>query len=120
MPRIGESATVSPPWCSPNSGDRVTVGTFANFRIAIDNEFRGEFAYVQYRRWGLLQLWEGGRYKTGAPKRQRADHRIWVHLNYGATGSFTSAREAAALVERLIAAAPVNLDEWRHYLTIGG
>ncbi len=36
MPRIGESATVSPPWCSPNSGDRVTVGTFANFRIAID------------------------------------------------------------------------------------
>ena len=60
MPRIGESATVSPPWCSPNS-DRVTVGTFANFRIAIDNEFRGEFSYVQYRRWGLLQVWEGGR-----------------------------------------------------------
>lgn len=120
MPRIGESATVSPPWCSPNSGDRVTVGTFASFRIAIDNEFRGEFSYVQYRRWGLLQVWEGGRYKTGAPKRQRADHRIWVHLNYGATGSFTSTREAAALVERLIALSPVSLDEWRHYLTIGG
>ena len=29
-----------------------------------------------------------------------------MHLNYGATGSFTGAREAAALVERLIAAAP--------------
>ena len=117
MPRIGESATVSP-WCSPNS-DRVAVGTFANFRIAIDNEFRGEFSYVQYRRWGVLQLWEGGRYRTAAPKRQRAEHRIWVHLDYGATGSFTSASDAAALVERLIAESPVGLDEWRHYLTIG-
>ncbi|MBK7823194.1 MAG: hypothetical protein IPJ61_19610 [Tessaracoccus sp.] len=68
----------------------------------------------------MLQVWEGGRYKTGAPTRQRAEHRIWVHLNYGATGSFTSAREAAALVERLTALSPVSLDEWRHYLTIGG
>lgn len=68
----------------------------------------------------MLQVWEGGRYKTGAPMRQRAAHRIWVHLNYGATGSFTSAREATALVERLTALSPVSLDEWRHYLAIGG
>jgi hypothetical protein len=67
----------------------------------------------------VLQLWEGGRYRTAAPKRQRAEHRIWVHLDYGATGSFTSASEAAALVERLIAESPVSLDEWRHYLMIG-
>jgi hypothetical protein len=53
---------------------------------------------------------------------QRAQVTLAPHrrVDYGATGSFTSAREAAALVERLIAAAPVNLDEWRHYLTIGG
>ena len=118
MPRLLAAASVHAPWCSPNE-DRVVAGTFANFRIAIDNDFRGEFSYVQYRRWGVLQLWEGGRYRTAAPKRQRAEHRIWVHLDYGATGSFTSASDAAALVERLIAESPVGLDEWRHYLTIG-
>lgn len=46
---------------------------FANFRISIDNGFRNEFSYVHYRRWGIVETWEGGRYSGKRPERQRSD-----------------------------------------------
>lgn len=54
---------------------------YAKFRVSVDNGFRNEFSYVDYSRWGIIELWaaEATRPATRAParvpSRRRRDRR---------------------------------------------
>src|SRR5580765_8061623 len=89
---------------------------YANFRVSIDDGFRNEFSFVHYRRWGEIELWEGGRFRGPPPRRQQPSDCIEVWHNWELVGTFKSRSDAQALVRRLRATAPASLDELADYL----
>ena len=91
---------------------------YARFRVSIDNGFRNEFSYIDYRRWGVVELWAAGRIKGPPPKRQRAEDRIEVWFNWAMVGEYTNYRAARAKVDELLSSAPVDLREFVHYLDV--
>jgi len=90
---------------------------FAKFRLSIDNGFRNEFSYVHYRRWGQMELWEGGRF-TSEPPKSLAKARIEVWLNWENVGAYKSYDEARGMVRKLLLLAPVSLHDLAQYLDI--
>jgi hypothetical protein len=91
---------------------------YARFRIAMIDDFRDAFSYAHYRRWGQLELWEGGRYVGAPPARQRPSDRIEIWLNWELVGAYRSRAEAQAHVRRLIDEAPASLYDLTEYLDI--
>ena len=89
---------------------------FAKFRLSIDNGFRDEFSYVHYRRWGVMELWEGGRFR-GTPSKQTSVC-IEVWFNWEMVGSYKSYEEARGVVRKLLQAAPVSLHDLAHYVAL--
>jgi hypothetical protein len=90
---------------------------FAKFRLSIDNGFRNEFSYVHYRRWGAMELWEGGRYRSAPPK-HAGTMCIEVWLNWALVGTYKSYDEARGVVRRLLQQSPVPLHDLAHYVTL--
>ena len=91
---------------------------YARFRVSVDNGFRNEFSYIDYRKWGVVELWAAGRIKGPAPRRQRAEDRIEVWFNWELVGLFVSYKEAQRKVDELLLLTPVNLSDVKHYLRI--
>jgi len=84
---------------------------FARFRLEIEDDFRAEFTHVDYRRWGILEVWGVGRVTGPQPKRQRREDRITVWLNGQSLGAFTSRDEAMACARRALTLADVDLSD---------
>ncbi len=91
---------------------------YAKFRLSVDNGFRNEFSYVDYRRWGIVELWAAGRITGPPPARQRREDCIEVWFNYELVDTFTSYREAREKIAELLKQAPVNLSDLEPYLEI--
>jgi len=92
--------------------------TYAKFRVSVDNGFRNEFSYIDYRRWGIIELWEAGRITGSAPKRQRPDDVIEVWFNWELVGKYTSYKAAKKKLVELLSLAPVDLSDVLSYLEI--
>lgn len=90
---------------------------YAKFRLSVDNGFRNEYSYVDYRRWGIMELWSAGRIKADLSARLASDIEVW--FNYDLVGRFSSYPEAIKKIKELKELAPVNLGEFWHYLEIG-
>lgn len=101
-----------------DGGDGERREIYARFRVSVDNLFRGEFSYVEYRRWGVVELWEGGRICTAPPTRQRAGDCIEIWHNYAQVGAHLRYADACAQVEELLREAPAPLHDLRAYLQI--
>lgn len=91
---------------------------YARFRVSVDNLFRAEFSYVEYRRWGVVELWEGGRICGAAPSRQRASDCIEVWHNWEQVGAYVRYADAQARVDELLKEAPAALHDLIEYLRI--
>ena len=91
---------------------------YARFRLSIDNAFRNEFSYIDYRKWGIVEVWACGRINGPPPIRQNAEDRIEVWFNWELVGTFTSYKAAKVKIAELLALAPVNLSDVQHYLEI--
>ena len=79
--------------------------------MAVVNDFRNETSFVDYRRYGTLQVWDAS--VTSGPRRpQRSTDRITVYLNFRPVGEFTETAAARALVKALLNQAPVDLSEF--------
>ena len=89
---------------------------FAKYRIAVENGFRNEFSFIDYRRWGVLQVWNAGRFTGPPPKRQDPKAVIDVFLNYDWIAECRSNADANRLIARLLAESPVNLGEFADYV----
>ena len=102
----------------PRIGVTNPTEVFAKFRLSIDNGFRGEFSYVHYRRWGVVELWEGGRFRQGAPTRITSATCIEIWLNWELMGTYRSYEEVRAKVVALLREAPVSLHDLAEYLAL--
>lgn len=89
---------------------------YAKFRLSIDNGFRDEFSYVSYRRWGAMELWEGGRYRNPSTSKTSACIEVW--FNWELVGAYKSYDEARGTIRRLLLAAPASLHDLAQYLDI--
>ena len=89
---------------------------FAKFRLSIDNGFRNEFSYVHYRRWGVMELWEGGRFRSAPSKTPSACIEVW--FNWELVGTYKSYDEARGVVRKLLQEAPVSLHDLAHYVAL--
>jgi hypothetical protein len=92
---------------------------FAKFRLSIDNGFRDEYSYVDYRRWGVVELWSGCRVR-GEPttRRLRSEDRIEVWYNWALIGTHKSYADAGRQLREYLALAPVPLGELLDYLEL--
>ena len=72
---------------------------------------------MHYRRWGQMELWEGGRFTSELPKILTAA-RIEVWLDWNLVGAYKSYDEARGTVRRLLKQAPVSLHDLEQYLDI--
>jgi hypothetical protein len=90
---------------------------FAKFRLSIDNGFRNEFSYVHYRRWGVMELWEGGRFRS-EPSKPTAAACIEVWLNWAMVGTYKSYDDARGVVRKLLQEAPASLHDLEHYVAL--
>lgn len=91
---------------------------YAKFRVSVDNGFRNEFSYVDYRRWGVVEVWAAGRIKGEPPRRVDRDQRIEVWFNWEIVGAYVSYREAKNKIDALLEESPVDLRDLVHYLEI--
>ena len=91
---------------------------YEKFRLSIDNGFRNAFSYVHYRKWGVMELWEAGRYASAPPERVTASMTIDIWFNWERVGSFKSYDMARGLVNKLRKTAPVSLHGLEQYLEI--
>ena len=92
---------------------------YAKFRLSIDNGFRNEFSYVSYRRWGAMEVWEGGRYRNPCnPSTTKSGAGIEVWFNWELIGTYKSYDEARGMIGKLLLAAPAALHDLEQYLDI--
>lgn len=91
---------------------------YARFRLSVDNGFRNEFSYVDYRRWGVVQSWTGGRFSNEPPPRQDPSQCIEVWFNWARVGTHASYDSAEAQIALLLRQAPAPLGELKDYLNI--
>lgn len=91
---------------------------FVRYRIAVDNEFRNEFSFIDYRRWGILQVWNAGKFKGPLPRFQDRNAGIDVFFNYELVSTVKSNGEGNKLIKRLLAEAPIDLSEFAYYLEL--
>lgn len=89
---------------------------FARFRVAVDDEFRREYAFVDYRRWGKLESWSAGTFRTPRPARRSADDAILVYDRGELVGTYAARSDARSHVLSLLAHAPVDLSDLAHHL----
>jgi hypothetical protein len=92
--------------------------TYAKFRLAIVNDFRNEWSYVDYRRWGLMELWTGCRIREPPPLHQSAEDRISIWFNWEMVGAHKSYADAERQRDAYLKQAPVNLGELLSYLEL--
>lgn len=91
---------------------------YARFRLSVFNEFRNEYAYVDYRRWGTIQLWSGSRTTGDPPLRQHAEHGIEVWFNWKLVGTYKSYAEVDHQLREHLKLASAPLDDLLHYLPL--
>lgn len=91
---------------------------YAKFRLSIDNGFRNEFSYVDYRKWGVMETWAGCRISGTLPIRQTPDMGIEVWLNWSLYGVYKSYDEVETLIAQLLKDSSVPLNDVIHYLKI--
>lgn len=91
---------------------------YAKFRLSIVNGFRNEYAYVDYRRWGVMELWTGNRIRETPPKRQRPEDRIEVWFNWERVGSHTSYASAERQISEYLKLCPVSLGDLLEYMEL--
>lgn len=91
---------------------------FAKFRLSVDNGFRNEFSFVDYRRWGTTEIWSAGRFRGPPPARMTSKMLIEIWFNWQLIATFASYSAAQAKLDEILLSAPVNLSDVRHYLDI--
>jgi hypothetical protein len=92
---------------------------FAKFRLSVDNVYRDAYSYVDYRRWGVVELWSGCRVRgTQPPRRPRSEDRIEVWFNWELIGVHKSYADAERQLRECLSLAPVPLGELLDYLEL--
>ncbi len=89
---------------------------YAKFRLSVDNNYRNEYSYVDYRRWGILEVWSAGRIKTHTPIVSATGIEVW--LNYKLVHTFKDYGSASKKISQLKQLAPVDLEDLWYYLEI--
>lgn len=100
-----------------NKGSQPEI--YAKFRLSIWNEFRSEYSYVDYRRWGVVELWAGSRIRWKPERsRQRPEDCIEVWFNWEKVGEYKSYAEVEKQLRAHLRLSPVHLGELLEYLDL--
>jgi hypothetical protein len=91
---------------------------YARFRLSVDNGFRNEYSYVSYRKWGVMEYWEGARITNDLPVRQIASTRIEIWLNWSLHSTHTSYEAAERVIAELMETAPGPMRDVEEYLVL--
>lgn len=89
------------------------------YRIGVINDFKNEFAFIEYRDYGELKIWNSCAVRCEHRGHQLAKDSIGVFLNFELVGEFRSFDEANALIRKLIAQAPTDLTEFASIVYAG-
>ena len=86
------------------------------YRVGVIDDFRNTFSFVDYRKYGELEVWDGC--TVGSPHRgyQLAPDAIFVFLNFKEVGRFKERGAAKGLITKLLHEAPVDLSDFAAYL----
>ena len=91
------------------------------YRIGIINDFKSVFAYVDYKKFGIVEILDACAITTEHRGYNITKDSIGVFLNYKLVGETKSKAEALKMVEALIEKAPLeakrDLTEQKYYLT---
>lgn len=95
------------------------------YRIAVLNEFRNEFAYIDFKKFGVTKAY--GAFWTSWPRKGYTDKedRICVFLNFEQVCKTTARVDAEAALEELLAKAPPEMrgfiedEKYKLYRAIG-
>lgn len=89
------------------------------FRITVINEFRNATAFVSYRRYGELEIWDASCSRGPAPSYLTGFERVHIFDRRGEQHCMAKGYdEARAYILRLIAQAPVDLTEYTDRLML--
>jgi hypothetical protein len=107
-------------YCGHAARDGVTakLEAYARFRLSFDNLFKNQYAFVDYRKWGRIELWEGGRFSGPPPSRQTAEQCIEVWHNWKLVGKHPSYSAARRQIAEVLSAAPTSLHDLVDYLDL--
>ena len=75
------------------------------YRIGVINDFRDSFAFIDYKEYGTLKIFDACR-TSGVDRKE--DGSIAVFLNFKKVGQFKSKSEAVSLLKKLLAEAPCS------------
>lgn len=91
------------------------------YRIGIINDFNGEFAFVDYRKFGENVFLDACWIKSEHKGYVVAKDSIGVFLNFNMVGDVKSKAEAARIIDRLIEESPTDTKKefllFKDYLT---
>ena len=83
------------------------------YRIGVIDDYRNEFAYIDYNDYGQLQIWNAC-VVTGTQERQNKDDAIHIFLNFTKVNVFKKRSDADGLLKQLMLAAPISLVEYSY------
>ncbi len=73
------------------------------YRIGITNDFRDSFAFIDYKVYGELKIFDAC-YTAGVDRKE--DGSISVFLNFKKVGEYKAKSEAVSMVRKLLSEAP--------------
>jgi hypothetical protein len=87
-----------------------------NYRIGIIDDFNNSFSYVEYKKYGEMEIYNAC--KTSCPHKGYQDREDAIHIfiNFKKIGVFKIRTEANSTINRLIKESPVNLEQFIKYL----
>ena len=86
---------------------RRSEGNF-RYRIGVINDFRDSYAFIEYKEYGTLKIFDACR-TSGVDRKE--DGSVAVFLNFKKVGQFKSKSEAVSLLKKLLAEAALGIKE---------
>lgn len=78
------------------------------YRIAVNNNFRGLYAYLDFKQFGIVTDFVAFSGTSSGPNEGESPQSIGIYLNYKCIGIVKSKAGARVLLEKLILEAPVE------------
>lgn len=86
------------------------------YRIGIIDDFKNEYAFVDYRDYGGIQIWDACRVASAHRGYHLQEDSIHVFLNLNKVGEYHTRHEAEGVIKKLLLDAPIDLKEFWDYL----
>lgn len=88
------------------------------YRIGIINDYKNEHSFIEYKRYGTLEIWNASKSKGPMSSHNTPEDGIHVFLNFTKLDVFKSKEEAQILINKLITESPVDITEYLEVLSL--